>query len=460
MQNMKSQLVVALCLTWALALAPSVTLAQDSRDGTSQLVRDEAGKVRIDFDDVEITAIIDAISKLAGKNFIYDDRVRGKVTIISPDPVSVDEAWAVFESVLKVKGFTAVPGPADVLKIIPVRDAKESNIETVRDNRESANRDQFVTRLIPLYYIDADAITNTIKPLVSKDASMVVYSATNTIILTDTKSNIRRLLGILDALDVETHKEELAVIKIIYADADTLGKQITDIYGGSASGGKSTAASARRARSSRRSSASKAKATSTSLNAVKRGAVRIITESRTNSLLILASRSQIADIRSLVRKLDVPVVGGGKIHVYYLKHADSEEMSKTLTGLISGAGRGGGRAGGTTGKVGSTQALRSIVTPLAEGQINLSADPATNSLVIQASKEAYETLAQVIEMLDIPRGPRCSSRRSSWRWTSRTTSTSGFGSSTRRRTIRWLWHRGSPCHRCRWPSYTRSESRG
>ena len=367
-------------------------------------VDDDTGKVRIDFNDAEITVIIDAISKLSGKNFIYDDRVRGKVTIISPMPVSVQEAWAVFESVLKIKGFTAIPGPAGVLKIVPLRDAKESNIETVRDGRDSENRDQYVTRMIPLNYIDATAISNTLKPLISKDAALVVYAPTNTIILTDTKSNIRRLLGILGALDVEMHKQELAVIKVIYADADTLGDQIMNIYGGSSSGGKKTAASARKNRASRRKAAAAPKSGGGGgFEAAQRAEVRIITESRTNSLLVLASRTQISDIRDLVHKLDVPVIGGGKIHVYYLKHADAQEMAKTLNDLVSGSsGQSGGA--GRTGNAGvKPQALRSVVTPLADGQINLSADPATNSLVIQASKEAYETLQQVIEKLDVPR---------------------------------------------------------
>ena len=367
-------------------------------------VDDDTGKVRIDFNDAEITVIIDAISKLSGKNFIYDDRVRGKVTIISPMPVSVQEAWAVFESVLKIKGFTAIPGPAGVLKIVPLRDAKESNIETVRDGRDSENRDQYVTRMIPLNYIDATAISNTLKPLISKDAALVVYAPTNTIILTDTKSNIRRLLGILGALDVEMYKQELAVIKVIYADADTLGDQIMNIYGGTSSGGNKTAASARKNRASRRKAAAAPKSGADGgFEAAQRAEVRIITESRTNSLLVLASRTQISDIRDLVHKLDVPVIGGGKIHVYYLKHADAQEMAKTLNDLVSGS-RGQSGGAGRTGNAGvKPQALRSVVTPLADGQINLSADPATNALVIQASKEAYETLQQVIEKLDVSR---------------------------------------------------------
>jgi len=384
------------------ALALGGSSAAQTRDAETPTIERSDGLVQLDFDDVELTVIIDTIAKLTRKNFIYDDRVRGRVTIVSPTPVTSEEAYAVFESVLKVKGFTAVPGPGGVMKIIPVRDAKESSIETIKDDRASANRDHFVTRLIPLLYIDADAITATIKPLVSKDASMVAYAPTNTIILTDTAANIRRLLGILDAIDVETHKEELAVIKILYADATTLGQQISEIYGASVTtGGAKSAAAARRSRASRRKSTAATAGKSADLATVQRGEVRIMTDDRTNSLIVMAARAQLGDIRDLVRKLDVPVVGGGRIHVYYLKHADSEELSKTLTGLVSG--RSGAAAGpGRTGAA-APQALRSVVSPLVEGKISINADPATNSLVIQASKEAYETLLQVIEQLDISR---------------------------------------------------------
>ncbi len=352
--------------------------------------------VQLDFKDVELTVVIETIARITGKNFIYDDRVRGRVTIVSPSKVSVDQAYAVFESVLKVKGFTAVSGPGGVLKIIPVRDAKESSIDTVKSGAPSPNRDNFVTRLVPLLYIDAQAITDTIKPLVSKEASLVAYAPTNTIIMTDTEANIRRLLSIVEAIDVESHKEELAVIKVRHADAATLGQQISEIYGANVSATTASRPAARR--TSRRSKT----ATTPAVRAAgQRGSVRIITDDRTNSLLVLASRSQVNDIRGLVRQLDVPLIGGGRIHVYYLRHADAEELAQTLNGMLSGQ-----RAAPTPGRTGAAggqpQSLRAAVTALAEG-ITVNADPATNSLVIQASKEAYEALLRVIEKLDIPR---------------------------------------------------------
>lgn len=398
-------LLSILATPWALGLLAADPARAQQRRG---VVDAPAGPelVSLDFSDVELPVVIDTISRMTGFNFIYDDRVRGRVTIVSPTMVTVEQAFAVFESVLKVKGFSLVLGPGNTYKIIPIRDVKESSIDTIKDDRASRNRDRFVTRLVPLRYIDAEGITETIKPLISKEASLVAYSPTNTIIVTDSESNIRRLLSILDAIDVASYRQEFSVLKIEHADAVTLGEQLSEIYGAEveAAAGAMTAAQ-RRARARARAGARNTPSASTTPGP----SVRILTDERTNSLLILSSRQQLSDIRELVRKLDIPVTGTGRIHVYYLRHADAEELGETLNSLLSGqqgAGAGGGGAGargrGAGAAAAAAQSLRSVVTPLAEG-VTVTADPATNALVIQASKEAYETLLQVIERLDVSR---------------------------------------------------------
>lgn len=372
----------------------------------------EDGLVQLDFNDVELSVVIDTIARLTGRNFIYDDRVRGRVTIVSPTRIPIAQAYAVFQSVLQVKGFTTVPGPGGTIKIIPVRDAKESALETLSGGRPTPSTDAFITRLIPLRYIDADAITSSLKPLVSKDAAMMAYAPTNTIILTDSASNIRRILSILESIDVETYKEELAVIKIQHADAGTLAQQLGDIYGADVSGAGEGGAGTLRAARARipTPGAVPGQVVPPGGGEVRRDQVRLITDSRTNSLIVLASRSRLEDIRRLVAKLDVPVTGGGRIHVYYLKNADAQDLADTLNAMIGGTPRAtGGPAGARGGTVpvagvpaAQAQAIRATVSELAEG-VTITADKGTNSLVIQASQEGFATLSQVIEQLDIRR---------------------------------------------------------
>jgi len=367
-------------------------------------------QVQLDFNDVELSVVIDTIARLTGKNFIYDDRVRGRVTIVSPTKITVAEAYAVFESVLQVKGFTTVQAPGGVIKVIPLREAKESNVETVRGGTAPPESDRFITRLIPLQYIDAEAIAETLKPLVSKDASLVAYAPTNTVILTDAATNISRILSIVRSIDVETFKEELSVIELRHADAATLAQQLSEIFGAEVADAGAGGVSRLPTRARRPAQPGVQPGTA---ELASKGQVRIITDERTNSLIVLASRQRTGEIREVVYRLDVPVKGGGRIHVYYLKYADAEELANTISALLSGqpaapsssglsSGIGGAQSALAAGNAGAAQALRSSISELAGG-VTVTADPPTNSLLIQASQEGFNTLSQVIAQLDIPR---------------------------------------------------------
>jgi general secretion pathway protein D len=249
--------LLAAALGAALLLSAGHSRAQQAPPPPAVPVPAGETMVSLDFQDADITEVISTIAKATGKNFLYDDRVRGRVTVISPEPVTVDEAYRVFESILAVKGFTTVPAPGGVLKILPLRDAKENPIETVVGEKPTENRDTFITRLLPLHYVKADAISDTLKPLVSKEATVIPYGPTNTLILTDSAANIRRLANIISEIDVSTYQQQIKLIPIQYADAAQLTQQLTQIFneeGGS--GGAPGQPGLRRPESARASRAS------------------------------------------------------------------------------------------------------------------------------------------------------------------------------------------------------------
>jgi general secretion pathway protein D len=386
-----------------LALACGLLAAAAGQPAFAQAAECPPGQVKLNIPDQELNVVIDAMSQYTGRNFIYDDRVRGRVTIVSPACVTLEEAYAVFESVLQVKGFTTVRAPGGSIKIIPLREAKETNVETVRGTPPGSDR--FITRLIPLRYIDAEAISNTLKPLVSKDASMVAYAPTNTIILTDSGTNISRILDILRDIDVDAYKEELTVVHLEHADATTLADQLSEIFGAEVSGGSSGAsgvqAAARQRRALQPTPAGMPAASGESTAAAR---ARIITDPRTNSLLILSSRQRTAEIKEAIARLDVKAEGGGRIHVYRLKHADAEELATTLSQLLSGQSGPSPSASNVSISGGAPVGnLRAAVTELSEGGVVVTPDAPTNSLVIQASVEGFNAISEVIAKLDTPR---------------------------------------------------------
>ncbi|MFI5316938.1 MAG: type II secretion system secretin GspD [Myxococcota bacterium] len=409
----RARLLVLGALTAAALLAAGPARAQAPAPAGETLVS-------LDFQDADITEVISTIAKATGKNFLYDDRVRGRVTVISPDPVTVDEAYRVFESILAVKGFTTVPAPGGVLKILPLRDAKENAIETVPGERTPENRDTFITRLLPLHYVKADTMNDTLKPLVSKEASVIAYGPTNTLIITDASANIRRLSEIIDQIDVSTSQSQIKLIPIQYADANQLTQQLGQIFGEDSGGGPGQPG-VRRARAVQQPNPGVAGVPGVEGVSAGESEPKFIPDERTNSIIVIATKPFLHEIERIIGLLDYKRKGSGRIHVYRLKNADADEIAQTLSSLASGSPGGAGVRSGTTrtsltglggsqnpagsalaGIVGGGGVAASAVAELGDG-VRITADAPTNSLIIQASAEAFATISEVIEALDVRR---------------------------------------------------------
>jgi general secretion pathway protein D len=308
--------------------------------------------ITMDFQDVDLQVLVKFISEITGRNFIIDEKVRGKVTIISPGKISVDEAYLVFQSVLQVKGFTTVPSGA-VIKIVPSKEAKTSTLDTVLPNETPEPVDQYITRLIPLKYVDANNMVAVLQPMVSPDGLLAAYPATNTLILIDTAAQTDRLSRILGQLDVEGFEQKIEVVRLNYAFAAEIAsllQQVLETEGGE-TGAPATRPGAAPDARLRRPTARAVGQPGVAAGAAISGGVtperafRIIPDERTNSLILLAGPPEMRRIKDLVARLDTPLpLGTGRIHVYYLKYANAVEMSVIISSLIGGGigGIGGG----------------------------------------------------------------------------------------------------------------------
>jgi general secretion pathway protein D len=333
--------------------------------------------VTIDFENVDINLFIKYISELTGANFIIDKSVRGNVTIVSPTKISVDEAYKVFESVLEVQGFTTVPA-GSVIKIVPSADARSKSVETGFSGDTGEVTDKIVTQLIPLKYADPEELKKLFTPLVSKNSVVIAYPATSLLIVTDVLSNINRLLQIIREIDVEENVSEITVIPIEHATASEVAQTLDTIFEGSTARRTTTTRTTRR-----RATPSQPDDTGPAL-----GEVKIISDERTNSLIVIASAYDTNKVKSLVAILDKEIPRGtGNINVYYLQHASAEELTTVLTALPEKTD-----TGPEAGKA-----------PTISKEVQIVADKATNSLVITATKADYAVLENVIKKLDIPR---------------------------------------------------------
>ena len=337
----------------------------------------------MDFTDVDLPVLIKFISEQTKKNFIFDERVQGKITIISPRRVTLDEAYDVFLSVLQAKGFTTV-SQGNTIKIVPAREARQDTIRT--GESKGTPPAEFITRLVPLQYIESAEAVPLVTPLISKDGMVSAFGSSNTLMLIDSRANIDRIVAILGEVDNAGIPGVLRVYPLAYAVATEAAKTLTSIYVEGAPGAAATAVRGR-ARGIRPS----------------RGvAVKFLPDTRTNSLIVYAGQEMQDDVANLLKNIDVPASSGsGKINVYYLENADAEEVSKVLSSLSDKRTAAPAPAPGA--RTVPATAGGAVVSAELEGGVKVTADKATNSLIIVASSNDYETLLGVIKKLDIRR---------------------------------------------------------
>ena len=346
--------------------------------------------------DAELIELIKIIGNITGKSFILGGKVPNvKATIYAPTKITAREAYQAFLSVLQVNGLTIVPA-GRYLKIQAVGGATSQNTPIIAKGGVP-DRDQFITHLRQLDNVSAEEIAALLDRFKSADGDITVYTPTNMLIITDYGTSIKRLVKLIKLLDVPGIGEKIWIEPVNYASAQELADRIMEIFDISA--GTTAKNSREPGRKAAKSSKKKrARATTKETEAAVYGAdpdgmkvSKIIADERTNSLIIVASETSYIRILELVKILDVPIAGEGTIHVHKLQHADSEEISKTLNNL-SRKGAAGKKS--AAGKAGGESAS------LFEGEMQISADQATNSLVIVSSLRDYMSLKAVIDALD------------------------------------------------------------
>ena len=340
----------------------------------------------MDFTDVELPVLIKFMSEQTKKNFIFDERVQGKITIISPRRVTLDEAYDVFLSVLQAKGFTTVT-QGNTIKIVAAREARQDTIHTgVSKDTASA---EFITRLVPLQNLESAEVVPLVTPLVSKDGMVSAFGSSNTLLLIDSRANIDRIVTILAEVDSEGPTGILRIYPLAYAVAADAAKTLTSIY---LEGGPG------RPRARPREAAPRAIRPSRGV------AVKFLADARTNSVIVYAGQEMQDDVADLLKKIDVPAsAGSGKINVYYLENADAEEVSKVLSSLSKE--RTGGRPGAPSGHADRPPAATGAGSRLRRTRGRREGHGGQGHQLPDHRRVAndYETLVGVIKKLDIRR---------------------------------------------------------
>ncbi|MDP9805237.1 type II secretion system secretin GspD [Acinetobacter calcoaceticus] len=354
---------------------------------------------KINLRDADLTAFINEVADITGKNFAVDPRVRGNVTVISNKPLNKDEVYDLFLGVLNVNGVVAIPS-GNTIKLVPDSNVKNSGIPY--DSRNRLRGDQIVTRVIWLENTNPNDLIPALRPLMPQFAHMAAIAGTNALIVSDRAANIYQLENIIRNLD-GTGQNDIEAINLQSSQAEEI---ITQLEAMSATGASKDFSGAR---------------------------IRIIADNRTNRIMVKGDPETRKRIRHMIEMLDVPSADRlGGLKVFRLKYASAKNLSEILQGLVTGQavsssnGSGGlaASSGSTNGSMGNSQnsgapsssistpsinlnsssnSNQNNITSFSQGGVSIIADNAQNSLVVKADPQLMREIESAIQQLDIRR---------------------------------------------------------
>ncbi|WP_437762465.1 type II secretion system secretin GspD [Sorangium sp. So ce281] len=337
-------------------------------------------KVSFNLDEADLPELVKAISNITGRRFIYGGKLRQiKATVYAPEKVTVAEAYSAFLSILASNDLTVIPH-GRFLKIVETPGAVSETTPVFGTAAPVPAEDRFVTRMYRLSHIDANEAGGVLSKFKSKDGDVTVYPPGNLLIITDTGTNIQRMLRIVEEIDVGGAGDQLWVQPVHYGSAAEVATKLNEIVDpsrGAAGGGRP----------------GRGGAGGTS--------ARIIADDRTNSLVITATEPDYLRVLGILKRLDVPQTGEGQVHVLSLQHAGCKELSATLNQILGGTG-GGAPVGGRPGAR-AAPPVPGSTDDIFEGQVKVTCDEASNKLLITSSPHDYAQLRTVIDQLDEPR---------------------------------------------------------
>ncbi|MGB0379820.1 MAG: type II secretion system secretin GspD [Luminiphilus sp.] len=316
----------------------------------------KAQEYTVNLKDTEIQEFIQFVADVTGTTIVVDPSVKGKVKVISSKPVSKSELYDLFLSILDVHGYTAVR-TGNVIRIIQNKDARSSPVE-VLEGGDGLSNDEYVTQVIRLENVSAAKLIPVLRPLVPQQAHMAAYAPSNAIIISDVRSNINRILEVIDRMD-QSAVRTTEVIKLRYAVAEDVVQMLQTLE--------------------KKNKGEGAEADEE---------VTLVADKRTNSVVVTADELNGQRIKDLVSYLDTPLEQSGNVKVVYLEYANAKEVAEVLTRVMQNITR----MDETGDRKRSTDSNSTI-----------EADEGTNALIITADADEMAALEAVIARLDIRR---------------------------------------------------------
>ena len=312
----------------------------------------------VNFKDTDIQELIRFVAKASNRTIIVDPKVKGKVQVISANPVNAEELYALFLSILEIHGFAAVDS-GDITRIIPSKDARAAPVPVIRDQESLSTSSEIVTQVIQLENISAQKLIPVLRPLVPQQGHMAAYGPSNAIIISDTRANINRIRQVIESIDLSAI-EKTDIISLEYASAEEIVSMLQQLQKTETAKGQSDAKK-----------------------------LTLVADKRTNSILVAGDELERQRLKSLITHLDTPLAQSGNVKVIYLKYADATELSVVLSKVAQNMER--------------MSENNDKTRLVGKGEATIEADDGTNSLIVTAEADTMQSLLAVVAKLDIRR---------------------------------------------------------
>lgn len=335
--------------------------------------------------DADVRAFIQDAARVTGRTFIVDQRVQGKVSVVTDRPLSRSEYFEVFLATMRANGLVAIPTGGGAFRIQP---ADTAAAQPGRVGTRGSQQNSFVTEVFRLRSIDASSAVETLRPLVSKEGSVTANRAGNSVVVADYADNIRRIRQLVQQIDRDS--AATTVIALRNAGAREIATSLQQLVGSGAAGADGAA----------------------------RGpAATIVAIDSSNSVVLRGDPSTVSRLAEVARDLDKRAESGTEIRVFWLEHADAGQLLpvlQQLTGQPSsqptssvGGDAGGKGASGAAAPAAQAQAAISTV-PAGQGvqgraQAIVTRFEGANAIVIAAPADVQRQLGEVVRQLDTRR---------------------------------------------------------
>lgn len=358
--------------------------------------------------DTEVMDLIGWISSITCAQFIVSVPVQGKkLTIISPQLITPEEAYRLFFSALDSLGLTVEP-TGKFLRVVENAKARFTPLPIVGPNQTAPNDRRYVTKLVRVQYLDAqDLVNNVLNRIKTETGDIIAYRSS--LIITDQSESIERMVEIIKQFDTPSNtRDHIWVIRVKNMSVLDMASRIAEIVPVQMLG------TGQRRQGGATPAQPKPTPGPPGELSTEMGITKLIPDERTNSLIVVANKRAHEWLVALVHKLDVPLEEAGRgsegrFHVYYCANANCDELAATLsaiTGVQISGSLSSGRKNSRAAAAAPTAAAPGQASPTAllfESDIRISFDAPTNSLLIMSTFKDYQSLRRVIEQLDAPR---------------------------------------------------------